>query len=456
MSEAPNVHGARHRCGIVVAMPSDPVAASYRTSLAARMTSSTSDRVISALIRVRMFMAPVFSTVALTFAFFEPTPWRRWLLGGLVLVLVTLTIAELIRFRRRGVTAVTVPLNLFVMIGVLVGLVTATGGLFSPLIPAFMVGSAIVGFVLGRSYLVPMLSLIILPAVWTFAAVHTSGLTSLLPVIYGSSGDFERGPTPWFVAAVYTIMIISMGRVAIALRAGMDDVFAQTIEERDRALALHAEQNRTLTTLTAEIAHELKNPLTSVKGLAALLAKDVEGKPAERLAVLRGEVDRMQGVLEEFLNFSRPLVPLAIAEIDLAELAREVVRLHEGSASERGVRLAVEGERTLLHADERKVRQIVMNLVQNALEASPDGSEIIVRVERGSRGAELAVLDRGSGIDPQIADRTFDAGVTTKDHGSGIGLAVARGLARQHGGDLSLEAREGGGCAALLTLPEGP
>ena len=88
-------------------------------------------------------------------------------------------------------------------------------------------------------------------------------------------------------------------------------MLTEAMQDRDRALAMHVEQSRALTMFAAEIAHELKNPLASIKGLGALVAKDVQGRTGERMTVLRGEVDRMQAALEEFLNFSRPLAPIS-------------------------------------------------------------------------------------------------------------------------------------------------
>jgi signal transduction histidine kinase len=163
----------------------------------------------------------------------------------------------------------------------------------------------------------------------------------------------------------------------------------------------------------------------------------------------------MQGILDEFLNYSRPLVPLSLGEHDLSALAREVGALHEGLCDLTAVRLELTAVGPApVQCDQRKVKQIVVNLLQNALEATPRGGKVQLTVQRTSEGVELTVDDEGLGLQGGVtADGAFELGVTTKPRGSGLGLGVARGLARQHGGEVTLTPRAAGGCRATLQLP---
>lgn len=426
-----------------------PSSAPIEESLRQGAHLATLDR----LVHLRLYLAPVIGGLALTFAFFEPTPWRRWTIAAMVSWVCGLSVVEWWRSKRHGIAAVNLAFNYFALLGGQLALVVATGGVLSPLSPVLIVMSIIGGLLLGWP-VIRWMPATVVPLLWVLAWVHAS--YGLMPVVFGDARPLETGVLPWLAAAVLSAMTFGASRVGAAVSAALARLFGDAVEERDRRLDGYAEQTSALSALSAEIAHELKNPLASVKGLGALVAKDVEGKPAERMAVLRREVDRMQGILDELLNFSRPLVPLAMEEVEAAALADDVVRMHEGSAVDRGVTLAVIAEPAVVSCDPRKVRQVLVNLVQNALHASPRGAEVTIRVKSEGEDVLFEVEDRGPGLAEEVRDRAFEAGVTTKEDGSGIGLVVARALARQHGGELTLDDREGGGCRATLRLPPRP
>jgi two-component system, NtrC family, sensor histidine kinase HydH len=412
-------------------------------------------RLFGRMVGIRLAAIPVAVALVLALAVFEPSPWRAAFLVALLVPTAAFFIAEVVRFRRRGFHPRAILWNLVGMLVVQVALAFATGALESPVAYAFVPLAGIAGLFAGRA-LAPFVAAQVV-AVWALAAAELSGAIPDLNLAFFGGGARGGHTTAHLLttAVVLSVVLVLASRAGRAARVVFDRMLRQALHAQEDALRAHADRAEELTALSAEIAHELKNPLASVKGLAALLADGggAPAKQAERLAVLRREVARMQGILDEFLNFSRPLVPLALRAVDLAALAREVAALHEGMAHERGVALEVTGAPAQARCDPRKVKQVLINLVQNALDASAAGGAVEIAVEAGEDGARVAVLDRGAGFDAALADRAFDPGVTTKARGSGLGLTIARALARQHGGDVVLAAREGGGCAATLTLP---
>jgi signal transduction histidine kinase len=403
----------------------------------------------------RILALPPFLAIAVWVVWAEGPAWRRAVVLAVVSAIVTFFVAEWLRWRRSGFTPGTVTRNLAVAI-VGVSLISfATGGLASP----FLYVSAVLGVISGL--FVPWPSNAVLAAfqvavAWTFAALATRGAPQFSLAALGS---LPALPVPWGWAVAHATVLSFVYAFAAtagrAVRWSFDRMVRRTAVAQEDSLRSHAERAEELTALSAEIAHELKNPLASVKGLAALLAQQLpDGKGAERLGVLRREVDRMQSVLDEFLNFSRPLVPLALGDSDLGALCREVAALHEGMARERSVELAVRAAAVPVRCDPRKAKQVLINLVQNALDASPAGATVELEADSTpAGGARVRVLDRGRGIAPALAPEVFSPGVTSKPGGSGLGLTIARALARQHGGEVELAPRPGGGTAAVVTLP---
>lgn len=413
------------------------------------------ERLFGRMTRARLWLIPLFLGLFAWLVAVDRTPWRAVLLAVALPVFAAFILLEFRRYRTHGLRPGAIDLNVAFATGGVLLLATASGGIQSPFLPIlFVIATATALFASRR--VAPWLVAIQIGGVWALAFNAALGWVPALAAPLPGSPHEGGGSHVVARAAVVTAIVALLHLVGRAIRAALDAMLARTVAAQQESLRVHAERAEELTALSGEIAHELKNPLASVKGLAALLAQHLpEGKGAERLAVLRREVERMQATLDEFLNFSRPLVPLALAATDVSGLCREVAALHEGLAQERGVAIEAPDGPAPARCDARKVRQILINLVQNAIDASPRGAAVELRAEAAGGGAVLRVLDRGRGVEPSLGEEAFRPGVTTKARGSGLGLTIARALARQHGGDLRLLQREGGGTVAELTLPAG-
>jgi signal transduction histidine kinase len=229
------------------------------------------------------------------------------------------------------------------VIAVIQGVVVlATGGVMSPVVMALLV-VCFVASTMPERRAVRLQIAAVIAWLWVVAGLELSGvLGSLLPLPF-RNGEGAT-PAPLFVVALLLVetmlLLVTLG-LGAHVRLAFSDLLARETSARDESLRTHAERLDELTRLAGEIAHELKNPLASVKGLAALLARRCREDQQEHLAVLRGEVDRMQATLEEFLNLSRPLVPLTTRATDLAALVTEVAALHEGQLAQKRLRLEV-------------------------------------------------------------------------------------------------------------------
>ncbi|HET6581902.1 MAG TPA: HAMP domain-containing sensor histidine kinase [Nannocystaceae bacterium] len=384
----------------------------------------------------------------------DPAPWRMGLLAA---GFVTVVLFGALRARphmQRLCDRDFHVLDAIPFVTIHATIITATGGLVSPLL-LMMFNAAHNSALLGTVPAARLVFALHIVSVWIMLALHLVGPVD--PAMNMFLADGAQLPTLLIVSIglAATIALSGAHLMGLRTREAVDDQLDQAVRARDTALGNFRERADELTTLSAEIAHELKNPLATVKGLAALIGKDAEGKAAERLSVLRREVDRMQGILDEFLNFSRPLAPLTVRKVDLGKLVGEVVELHEGLAGERKVELAVDIEgQTAAACDPRKIKQILVNLLQNAIDAAPPETRVEIVLRRVVDTIELQVVDHGGGVPDDLVERVFEAGMTTKPNGNGLGLPMARALARQHGGDLRLETPAPGiGCTAVLELP---
>ncbi len=202
-----------------------------------------------------------------------------------------------------------------------------------------------------------------------------------------------------------------------------------------------------------KVAHELKNPLTAVKALVQLgLRNPAESPSHARLALVEKEIARMQEILKGYLSFTRPLEEVRLSRIELGPLVSDTLLLLSGRASEADVRLLARGD-AAVEADPRRLREALLNLVANAIEATPPGGEVAVEVRPSGAQAEIAVRDTGRGMPPETLRRLGKPFFTTRQDGTGLGVALARSIIAQHGGSLRYESEPGKGTTVRATLP---
>lgn len=434
--------------------------ATFTDELAA-MTRREVGRIAHQVARFRVVFVPVMATAMLLLVLLEPTAWRLWLLGGAFSVVVAIIVRDFFWFRVQDYATWHVPYAIATVLVFHSALIAVTGGVESPFYVLLVIMGLVPALPLGAVR--PYMALALLPVslLWFFAIGGVTGLLDgLTPRFWGEGLGFHRNPVYAFTkATVFTVATVAGGAITLFFRGALDRVLITAARTRHELLQSLQARNEELVSLSGALAHELKNPLASIQGLAGLLVrKQAEGsREAEQMTVLLGEVKRMGAILDEFLNFSRPVSGLAARSVHPAELLADVVLLHEGLAHQRGVVLVVDpGDGSPITCDPRKVKQVLVNLLQNALDATPRGGSVAARTEHTAEGVRFLVDDSGPGLADEVRGRLFTPGATTKAAGSGLGLTIARAIAEQHGGSLTLEERPQGGCRAVLVLPSEP
>lgn len=221
---------------------------------------------------------------------------------------------------------------------------------------------------------------------------------------------------------------------------------------------LRAERLTALGTLAAGLAHEVRTPVAAIKGALEILASRARpGTPeAEFTDVATKELSRLGTLLEDFLAYARPRPPARVA-MRLAEVAQQVHVLLSSEANRRGVRVdiqtATEGHLT---GDPAQLTQVLLNVVLNAIQASPAGEDVVVQVTDRGGDVELEVIDRGVGLSPDDAAKVFEPFFTTKAKGTGLGLPIAQRIIVAHGGTIALTPSTPTGTRVVIRLPQVP
>jgi signal transduction histidine kinase len=269
----------------------------------------------------------------------------------------------------------------------------------------------------------------------------------------------------YFVVGVVTGLLVDRERRARAEAETLVRDLSRTLADKRvmEAELIRAGRLSALGELTAGLAHELKNPLASLKGTAQILADEIApDSPRRRMLELHlREIDRLSATLDRFLAFARPKDPVR-EPVDLARVVSDVCLLVEPQAARSGVRVRKDldlPEGPCIQGDREQVAQVVLNLLLNAVQAMPQGGEVRLSlgfVTRGShRFLALSVEDTGPGVPPELRDRIFNPLFTTRAEGVGLGLSICARIVEAHGGLIEVSDANGGGACFRVLWPAG-
>jgi signal transduction histidine kinase len=208
--------------------------------------------------------------------------------------------------------------------------------------------------------------------------------------------------------------------------------------------------------LSAGLAHEIRNPLASIAGAVGIIERNSgsESKRSECLGIIKRETERLNRLLTSFLDFARPRPP-QYHPIDLSATLDSVIALAAHAVDRKPIVLRKETPPNLptIECDPEQLKQVLLNLLINAIQASPDDGHVVLAARNEGSKVFIRVKDEGCGIAPAIRERIFDPFFTTKESGTGLGLSVAHQIIEQHGGILTAEANPDKGMTFSVVLP---
>ena len=217
-----------------------------------------------------------------------------------------------------------------------------------------------------------------------------------------------------------------------------------------------AERLYALGQLSAGLAHEIRNPLASIEGAAAVVQRERESEERRRefLDIIQKESRRLNRLLTNFLSFARPSPPdLKTVEIDGLLDSVIVLAQHAGETRRRDLKKDIQPGLSRLECDPEQLKQVLLNLVMNAIQATPQGGTVVLAARGDGNKVTIDVYDQGCGISDDCLDRIFDPFFTTKETGTGLGLSLAHQIVSQHGGTLTVARNSPGGVTMRVSLP---
>lgn len=295
------------------------------------------------------------------------------------------------------------------------------------------------------------------PVFWSVAVVSPeTEVTGLLQVV---------SKQQWTIAGLLIFTIVLSAAVAIIIALRWSSTLQQEVDRKTAALEaaqkklLHAERLTAVGQGVVRVSHEIKNPLMVIGGFARQVARKIQGdEPSfQKLNLIVDEVQRLEKLLTEVRDFTRVKEP-AMEEGNINLVVQAVADLMESTLSSAGVKLELQlvPDPGLSRFDPDQIKQVLINLVKNAMEAMPQGGCITIRTRGERQGIFVEVVDTGQGITPEHLNEIFNPFFTTKEKGTGLGLAVSLKILNDHNGEMLVSSCLGEGSVFTIRLPRQP
>jgi signal transduction histidine kinase len=302
----------------------------------------------------------------------------------------------------------------------------------------------------GRFCYIP----IVIAAAWfgLSGGVYTASAISLLVLPFIIGGDLSSHNLAQELVEIVFYF-------AIAVLAGwlfQRELFLRRKQEQTQLQLERSNKLSMVGQMAASVAHEIKNPLASIKGALEILSDDTtpatDREEFKETAIK--EIRRIDGTISEFLEFARPRQS-RLERLDLSETLRTSLKQIEVHSSKAGLQLVNRiNDNIYIRGDRDKVHQVILNLLINAIQASSSGSAIEIHLKESENSrAILTIRDHGRGMTPNELSRIFEPFYSTKPSGTGLGLAIVKGIVDNHSGDIAFESASGHGTTATVIFP---
>ncbi|MBN1980838.1 MAG: GHKL domain-containing protein [Chitinivibrionales bacterium] len=414
--------------------------------------------------KIRLLILPLLIVLMLFFILYREPFWKTATLCCFIIIAFTYFTIEMVRLKRQPLADRAIGINLISVALLQNGVFFLTGGVESPVFPIsvlFIMISNIIfdrgiwGLLVSGVYICGLIAM----GLGTFFHWIPNAAPSFF--LLGQGGIHARPVFFWIFFLCYCAVFINTTLLSRTLSQLISDYFTDLFHTREEVIRGFADRMRQIETIGSKMAHEIKNPLAAIKGLVQVIERGQgcqNEKDQKRLSVMMDEISRIEVIVDEFSTLSRPLEIITARPLDINKLLDDIAALYEMKLAQAGIRLLRQNPSVplpLIVADERKLKQVLVNIIENALDAMNQGGTLsfAAQCNQSNQHLEIYISDTGSGIAAEHRDRIFDPFFTTKPHGTGLGLSIARAIMRQHGGDVSIQSGTGVGVTVQLTLP---